>query len=89
MEQYNPPSPGEVILEIFLRPQGISGRQCAAQLGVPASTFQRILNGKSRIDQAMAQRLATGLGSSAESWLAMQHNYDRWIAKQKGSARAA
>ena len=89
MEQYNPPSPGEVILEIFLRPQGISGRQCAAQLGVPASTFHRILSGKGRINPEMAQRLAANLGSSTASWLAMQEKYDRWIAKQKTSAKAA
>jgi addiction module HigA family antidote len=89
MEMYNPPSPGEVILDIFLRPQGISGRQCAAQLGVPASTFQRILSGKGRIDAEMARRLSTTLGRSAESWLVMQQGYDRWISKQKTSAKAA
>nr|WP_229219252.1 hypothetical protein [Duganella sp. BJB1802] len=34
----------------------------------------------------MAQRLATALGSSPESWLAMQEMYDRWLEKQRNAA---
>ncbi len=37
----------------------------------------------------MAQRLASNLGSSAQSWLAMQQKYARWISKQQDSAKAA
>jgi addiction module HigA family antidote len=51
-------------------------------LGVSASTVTRIINGYSGISPEMALRLSKALGRSAESWLAMQHNYDLWQAKQ-------
>ncbi|MGD9500457.1 MAG: HigA family addiction module antitoxin, partial [Halothiobacillus sp.] len=49
---------------------------------VAPSTVTRIINGHSAISPEMALRLAKALGRSAESWLAMQHNYDLWQAKQ-------
>ena len=86
MEMYDPPHPGEFILEIYLRPQNISGRQCAAKLGIAPSTMNRLLSGRGRITAAMAQRLSAGLGRSPGSWVAMQEIYDRWQAKQKSAA---
>ncbi len=86
MEMYNPPHPGEFILEVYLLPKKISGRQCAQMLGVAPSTLQRILNGRGRITTSMAQRLSQGLGRTPESWLAMQAMYDRWQAKLRSAA---
>ncbi|MFA9215490.1 MAG: HigA family addiction module antitoxin [Sphingomonadaceae bacterium] len=89
MDMYNPPSPGDFIIESYLKPQGISGRECAGRMGITASTFQRILSGKGRIDAAMAQRLSSTLGRSAESWLAMQQGYDRWLIRQQAAGKVA
>ncbi|GJI89322.1 HigA family addiction module antitoxin [Duganella hordei] len=86
MEMHNPLHPGEFILEVYLRPQKLSGRQCAEKLGVAPSTLNRILNGRGRVTAAMAQRLSAGLGRSPESWLAMQEMYDRWQAKLRSAA---
>jgi len=81
MEMYNPPTPGEFILESFLHPQELSIKQGAKQLGLSLCAFQRILDGAERIDADLAQRLSLAFGRSPESWLAMQAGYDRWLAR--------
>jgi addiction module HigA family antidote len=82
MAMYNPPHPGEFITEIYLEPNGISGRELAVKLDVAASTLSRILKGTSRITPEMALRLSKAIGRSPESWLAMQDNHDLWLARQ-------
>lgn len=82
MAMHNPPHPGEFITDIYLEPNGISGRELAGKLDVAASTLSRILNGASRITPEMALRLAKTIGRSPESWLAMQDAYDLWAARQ-------
>jgi addiction module HigA family antidote len=79
---YNPPHPGEFIQEVYLEPFGITGRQLSLKLDVSPSTLSRILKGNSGISSEMALRLSKSLGRSAESWLAMQDNYDLWHARQ-------
>ena len=82
MAMYNPPHPGEFITEVYLEPNHISGRELAHSLGVSPSTLNRVLNGTSGISPSMALRLAKVLGRSAESWLAIQTNYDLWHARK-------
>lgn len=82
MAMHNPPHPGEFIVEVYLEPNNLSGRELAATLGVAASTLNRILTGTSGISPEMALRLSKALGRSPESWLAMQCNHDLWQAKQ-------
>lgn len=82
MTMHNPPHPGEFITEVYLKPNHLSGRELAAKLGVAASTLNRILTGASGISPEMALRLSKALGRSAESWLALQSNYDLWQTKQ-------
>lgn len=79
---YNPPHPGEFLTNVYLVPNGLSGRDPASKLGVAASTLNRVITGTSGISPEMALRLSKALGHSAESWLAMQYNYDLWQAKQ-------
>jgi addiction module HigA family antidote len=79
---HNPPHPGEFIAEVYLEPNGISGRNLASRLGVSPSTLNRILTSRSSVSPEMALRLSKCLGRSAESWLAMQHSYDLWQAKK-------
>jgi len=47
MAMHNPPHPGEFIGSVYLEPNGISGRELAAKLGVAASTLSRVLMGSS------------------------------------------
>ncbi len=83
MAMYNPPHPGELIMEVYLEPNQISGRELALSLGVSPSTLNRVLNGTSEVSPAMVLRLAKVLGRSAESWLTMQTNYDLWHAAKQ------
>ena len=82
MGMHNPPHPGEFIREVYLEPFQLSARQVAAKLKVAPSTFNRLLNGESRVTPEMALRLSKTLGRSPESWLTMQHNYDLWQARR-------
>lgn len=82
MPMHNPPHPGEFIREVYLEPNGITGRQLAAKLGVSPSTLNRVLQGNSGISPEMALRLSKALARSPESWLAMQDNHDLWRARQ-------
>lgn len=82
MAMHNPPHPGEFITDIYLEPNGISGRELAEKLDVAASTLSRILKGSSRVTPEMALRLSKAIGRSPESWLAMQDAYDLWVARQ-------
>jgi addiction module HigA family antidote len=79
---HNPPHPGEFICEVYLEPNGISGRELAGKLGVSASTLSRVLKGSSSVSPEMALRLSKALGRSPESWLALQYQHDLWIARQ-------
>jgi len=83
MNMHNPPHPGEFIREVYLEPLKVSYRMVAMKLNVSPSTFNRLIKGQSNISSEMALRLSKTLGRSPESWLAMQSNYNLWIAKQK------
>ena len=82
MAMYNPPHPGEFITDIYLEPNGISGRELALKLDVAPSTLSRILKGSSRVTPEMALLLSKAIGRSPESWLAMQDAHDLWLARQ-------
>ena len=82
MAMHDPPHPGEFITEVYLEPNGISGRELALKLGVAASTLSRIIKGTSAVSPEMSLRLSKALGRSPESWLAMQYNHDLWRARQ-------
>jgi addiction module HigA family antidote len=79
---HNPPHPGEFITDIYLEPNGISGRELAEKLDVAPSTLSRVLKGSSRVTPEMALRLSKAIGRSPESWLAMQDAHDLWVARQ-------
>lgn len=83
MRMYNPPHPGEIIKELYLKPLGLTVTEMAAGLGVSRKTLSAILNGRAGISPEMAVRLSIALDTTAESWLNQQRSYDLWIAEQK------
>jgi antitoxin HigA-1 len=82
MAMHNPPHPGAFMQEVYLTPNEMSGRELALQLGVAASTLNRVLNEASGVSPEMALRFSKALGRSPESRLTMQHHYDLWQTKQ-------
>lgn len=82
-QQYDPPHPGALIQRTYIDPfEEITSNGIADRMGVARSTFSRLLNGKSGVSPEMAVRLSQVLGSSAESWLALQESYDLHKARQ-------
>ena len=82
MKMHNPPHPGEILRELCLEPLNITVTAAAEALGVSRKTLSAILNGRAGISPEMAVRLSIAFGTSAESWLNLQTQYDLWQAEQ-------
>ena len=83
MEMFNPPHPGEILLEEYIRPLGFTISGFAIKLGTSRKNLSEIANEKVGISPEMALKLAKALGTSPEIWLRLQLKYDLWQAKQK------
>lgn len=75
-EKLKPIHPGEVLLEEFLKPMGLSQNRVALDIGVSARRINEIVLGKRRITADTALRLARFFGTSAQFWLGLQMDYD-------------
>lgn len=83
MKMHNPPHPGEVLRELCIEPMGLSITRAAEALGVTRKTLSAILNGRAGISPEMAVRLSLAFGTSSESWLNLQSQFDLWEAEKK------
>jgi antitoxin HigA-1 len=83
MRMYNPPHPGEVLKTLCLEPINLSVTDAAKALDVSRKTLSAILNGRAGISPEMAVRFSIAFGTSAESWLSQQMQYDLWHAEQR------
>lgn len=68
--------PGEVLLEDFMKPLGLSQYRLAQDIGVPALRISQIVHGKRAITADTALRLARYFGTSAHVWMRLQARYD-------------
>ena len=68
--------PGEILLEEFLRPMGISQNKVANEIGVPPRRINEIVHGKRAISADTAVRLAKYFGTTEAFWLGLQADYD-------------
>jgi len=75
-----PTHPGEMLLEEFLKPMGISQSEFANHLGVSFPRLNEIVRGKRGVTPDTALRLARVLGMSADFWLGLQLDWDLWHA---------
>ena len=71
----NPPHPGELIGD-SLEQLGVTVDDAAKALGVSSQELQDVVSGQVSITPQMAVRLEKALGSTADTWLRMQSNYD-------------
>jgi addiction module HigA family antidote len=74
--------PGEVLLEEFFRPMGISQYRLALAVGVPESRINAIVKGRRAITAGADLRLCSLFGLSEGFWLRMQTSHDLKLAKQ-------
>lgn len=75
-------SPGEILLEEFMAPCGISQNRLARDLGVTPARINDIVHGRRGITADTALRLAKYFGTTPEMWLNLQSNYDLRRAKR-------
>jgi addiction module HigA family antidote len=68
--------PGEILLEVFLTPIGISQNRLARAMDVPPRRVNEIIHGKRAITANTALRLARALGTSEQFWMGLQVAYD-------------
>jgi len=84
---HRPPThPGEMLLEEFLKPLGISQSAFAVRLGVSFPRLNEIVNGKRSVTPDSALRLAQVTGMSADFWLGLQQDWDLWHALRSSAA---
>src|SRR6202521_3523886 len=83
MKMHNPPHPGEVLRELCLKPLGLTVTQAALALDVSRKTLSGILNGRAGISPEMAVRLSLAFGTTAESWMNQQIQYDLWHVERR------
>jgi addiction module HigA family antidote len=78
-----PVHPGEILLEEFLGPLGLSQYQLARAVGVPARRINEIVHGQRRISADTALRLARYFGTSERFWMSLQARYDLEVEKDR------
>jgi addiction module HigA family antidote len=84
MEEKLPPvHPGEVLLEDFMEPIGLSRYRVAKDIGVPTLRISQIVRGQRSITADTALRLARYFGTSAAVWLRLQARYDLEMAEKQ------
>jgi addiction module HigA family antidote len=77
----DPIKPGEILMEEFLNPLGLSQNALARALGVPPRRINEIVLGKRRITADTALRLSRYFSMSEGFWMNLQDRYDREIAR--------
>ena len=81
MEKIRPIHAGEILLEEFMQPYGLSQNALAKALHVTPRRINEIVNQKRAITADTALRLAKFFGNSAEFWMALQNRYDLETAR--------
>ncbi len=82
-------TPGEILLEEFLEPLGVTQYRLAKEIGVPQRRIGEIVSGKRAITADTAARLGIYFGMEAEFWLNLQAHYDLVRAREVLAERLA
>ena len=82
-----PIHPGEILLEEFLEPMGLSQYRLAKDISVPARRINEIVHGKRGITADTALRLARYFGTSERFWLNLQVRHDIEVEKERLKGR--
>ena len=80
----NPVHPGEVLLEEFMQPLGLSANGLAKSLGVPTNRITAIVNGTRGVTADTAIRLGLAFETTPEFWINLQSRYDLDVARESG-----
>jgi len=86
-KKFKPVHPGEILLEEFLVPMGISQYRLAKDISVPARRINEIVHGQRSITADTALRLSRYFGVSERFWLNLQARYDLEVEKDRLEGR--
>jgi addiction module HigA family antidote len=78
-----PIHPGEVLMEDYLEPLGITQHRLAIAIGVPPRRINEIVHGKRRITADTALRMARYFGTSERFWMNLQGRYDLEVERDR------
>ncbi len=78
-----PVHPGEILMEEFLAPMGITQYRLAKDIGVPARRINEIVHGKRAITSDTALRLARYFGMTETFWVNLQAHYDLEVERDR------
>lgn len=78
----DPITPGEILLEEFLKPMGVSQNEIARDIDVPVARINDIVHARRSITADTALRFSKYFGMTAEFWINLQARYDLKIAKR-------
>ena len=78
----SPTHPGEMIIEEFLKPMGLTQRQLADAIHVPYQRINEIINGRRGITPSTALRLSKFFRVSPDFWMNLQQRWDLYFAGQ-------
>jgi len=81
--------PGEILLEDFMKPMGITARQLASDIDVSPSRISELVNGQRPITADTALRLGLFFGMEPRFWLNLQSEYDMRFAERELRAKIA
>ncbi len=81
----SPTHPGEMLLEEFLKPMGLTQRELANAIHVPYQRINEIINGRRGVTPSTALRLSRFLGVSPDFWMNLQLRWDLFFARQSES----
>ena len=79
----SPIHPGEVLLQEYLEPLGVTQHRLALAVGVPPRRINEIVHGKRRISADTALRLARYFGTTERFWLNLQSHYDLEVERDR------
>ncbi|PSN14429.1 addiction module antidote protein, HigA family [filamentous cyanobacterium CCT1] len=81
---HRPPThPGEMLLEEFLVPMGLSAEGLATSINVPVAKIEAMISGQQELTPGVALRLAKFFAMSADFWLTLQLRWDLYQAQQE------
>ena len=78
--QHNPPHPGEILLEFYLEPLGLTVTEASDKLLITRPNLSNIINQKAGISPLMALKLGRAFNTTPHYWMNLQTGYDLWNA---------
>ncbi len=78
-----PSHPGEILLELYLKPSGMSQLELARRMGVPIQRVNTLINGRRDMSPETAILLSKVLKTSSQYWMNLQMNCDLYDAQRR------